>query len=101
MTIELANLRDFLVLTTLILSVFVAFLAYRMQNLMVKKSPEASKPWRFFVLASAFFCLSQLLQVVSLTGPLEVADLIVVVKLLKLGCVTLLGAGFYQFVQSV
>lgn len=100
MAIELSNTRDFLVLATLILSVFVAFLAYRMQNLMAKRSPEASKPWRFFVLASAFFCLSQLLQVVSLIGPVDAADLTVLAKILKLGSVTLLGTGFYQFVQS-
>lgn len=100
MAIELSNTRDFLVLATLILSVFVAYLAYRMQNLMAKKSPEASKPWRFFVLASAFFCLSQLLTVVSLIGPPDVADLTIVVKLLKLGSVTMLGTGYYQFVQS-
>ncbi len=98
--LSILNGYQFLLTVTAILSFFVTFIAFRLFFLMREKVPESAKHWRFMILGSICFTFYQLLYVFHWGNLISGNDLIMVVKLMKLGCISFIGLALYQFTHA-
>lgn len=91
---------QFLLTVTTILSFFVTFIAFRLFFLMREKVPDSAKHWRFMIIGSICFSFYQLLYIFHWANLVNVNDFIMIVKLMKLGCISFIGFALYQFTHA-
>lgn len=91
---------QFLLVVTTIFSFFVTFVAFRLFNLMREKVPESAEHWRFMILGAFTFTFYQLFYVFHWANFVNVNDFVILVKLLKLGSISLIAFSLYRFTHS-
>ncbi len=92
---------QFLLVVTTILSFFTTFVAFRTFNLMREKVPESSEHWRFMILGTFAFTFYQLFYVFHWANLIaNINDFVIVVKLMKLGSISLIAFSLYRFTHS-